>query len=322
MRKQCTEEVVRIASADIAEYDTLGPYLGLTHTEIHETKEDHKSCQQIKHHIMLKWIEKEESNATELALASALLKMKNNDAAELLIGKHSSINHTTHVHKHFPNCDKEEMESKMFQENDRVKQEYASVECKILDLLSKNPELTLLYIKKCIRKAGYVALYDKIKCESDISAVSLAIGNNSNWCNYELLEVVINGLGNDTDTCKAEFQAYKDECLYPYLERAIYKIPPESLGSDIQRDDQVLLHLMIYGNVKLNGQDLKVLHRKLIHHLQQPSLTLSTYREGGKEIVFSIDRYSLQSSAEQPPSPPIQWNNERKCYEVEITSLM
>lgn len=143
-------------------------------------------------------------------------------------------------------------------------------------------------------------------------AVLEAITDHCNWFNYELLEALVNGLGSDKQ--KADFQAYKDNCLYPYLERAIYKIPPGSIGT--QKNDEVALHLKIPDHIPLTGCDLKVLNRKAAYYLKQPSIKLVTYEEGCIELVFSC---SLQSAKECA-----SWNTTRKRYEIEfeITSLV
>ena len=319
LEKQCAEAVACMVASQIIEYEVLGMYLGLSRSKIHEIKQDHStSCQQRKINIILKWIDKEGSDATELALVDVLLRMEEKHIAELVIVKHSKRDHTAlPACKDFQSWD-EKLSEKLKEDNKEVIHEYRSLALRICTLLSKNADLRL--VKDSILDAGYVSLHKQIENELDNTKVAGAIRKHSNWCNYELLELVIDGLDNGRNDCKAEFQAYKDKWLYPYLERAIFKIPPNSLGSGIQRDDEVLLYLKIFDDIKLSGDNVKLLQRNLQRRLKQPSLTLKTYEKGCIQIVFSIDWCSWQSK-EIPSTLPIRQISQREHY-VEIASLM
>ena len=295
-------------------------YLGLTPAEIAEVKEDNSQCKQRKTNLIVKWIDKEGDDATELALIRALIKMNKKRIAELLIGKHSAkVRDTYGAHEDFPSWN-QKMETSLQIENSDVVLKYAALEAKVKSSLSTSADIRIL--KDFIRQAGHVPLYQQVEPMSNIIEVLNTITKHTNWYNYELFEGLIDGLGSDEH--KAEFQAYKNDHLLPYLERAMFKIPPGSVGTD--NDNEALLHLKILDHIDLNGQDLKVVQNKLAYRLKLQSpglLILSTYKKGCIGIVFSIDKHLLQSIKCASSSLPIRWNKESECYEIEdITSLM
>ncbi len=148
-------------------------------------------------------------------------------------------------------------------------------------------------------KANYEKTFADIipeifECDS-ISKIFLILSNYWSWINYDLLQDIVDGVGNDSD--KANIEKYKSDTLKPFLEKSLSEIPVSIYGRFRMKNFQKLVFKIGTDMESHSASSARRIKEKIAHHfgLEYRSILLARIEEGCLQITFLIPQIVIDT---------------------------
>ena len=260
--KKCTDYCLVIFSGDMKEmkYLDLALYFGMSDADTQQIQKQGNTEKGRVISMLSRWKRRNGNNATYLALVSNFYQSGHCKVAEsIIINLHKKYSkpmvssvavQSTQVAEFTPEKSKqyltwhelpetkqEQIRNDLMEENDRVSDEFydtlATVKQSFKDRKVDYLQIDLFLRKgRCFPMAKKMdrrhidSLLDKYN-QGEINGVFYVIGRVCSWFNYHLLDAVVSKFGSDDE--KECMSDYVNKILWPYLQRSLYEIPPESI---------------------------------------------------------------------------------------------
>ena len=305
----------------------LAPYFGMSDADIQQIQREGSTEKGCVISMLSRWKRKNGKNATYLALVSNFYKSGHHKVAEsIIINLHkkyskpmvSSVAVPTQVVEftpekskqyltwhELPEAKQEQVRNDLMEENDRVSDKFydtlAAIRQSFIDHKVNYLRLDLFLRKrrclpmaKAVDKRHIVSLLEEHKKEK-IDAVFYVIGIVCSWFNYHLLDAVVSEFGSKED--KKCMSDYVSNILWPYLQRSLYEIPPESI--ECQEIPSESYHFIYPINADdetnsekdVTGQQLKYFQYLIAEKLEIPMEEVHIQFKPGSIIVhFIVDK--------------------------------
>lgn len=340
----CSDELLKLVRDEMKSYSQVATGL---HISEQETCEDNPCDEEErKLAVLMKWKSKNGSAATCRCLAEAFAQMKDLEMAELIVS-YVRMGYFTHRHKQsrpdqrpdgdvmpgqalerFPSWEcmeyeeQDRVKTQLFEENERVQEEYASCLTRIRKGLSSDVHEVKLALTLKMSKRGVVV--PELESAETLDQVFLVIARHTSWFNYGLLEFLVNALHYKSG--KQILKAYEDEHLNPYLERSIFLVSSKSLS--VHASSSYVPCVMLFDDINdLSAKEAEFVKMRLANQLKIPSLQLTSYDIGSVCLCFGIYKEIFEHELHQEGSllqTYIQWSDEKSSYvfTIDIFTLL
>ena len=306
----CDDDLFLYVVDEIESFEELAPHLGITSVEVLELKSDHRKYKEAKQNFLQLWRNKNGSDATIRDLVCAFLKLKKRQTAENIVAyiKHistscqpfnpDSVHPEKAVHR-YPNWEdmsKEEREAvkeRLIIENHDVKKKHATCFRRILRSFERR-KVSVVDLK--INVEGLKRL-PELDSASTVEEVFYIILQHSSFFNYQLLEDVVEELGNEEE--KQLLYEYKNDILKPYLQRSIFEVPLDSISTRASKSYYPCLKLL--EKIDLSANEVIIIKHDLAKLLQLPSLELAHFDDGSIHLVFTISKEVYDNCPDTSP---------------------
>ena len=296
---------------EIESFEELAPYLGITSVEVLELKNDHRKYKEAKQSFLQLWRNKNGSGATIHALVCAFLKLKKRQTAENIVAyiKHISMScqpsnpdsvHPEKAVHHYPNwadMSKEErkaVKERLIIENRDVKRKYTTYFRRILQSFEKREVSEIdIKINEGLKKLPELA------SASSVKEVFYIIMQHSSFFNYQLLEDVVEELGNEEE--KHLLYEYKNDILKLYLQRSIFEVPLDSISTCAPKSSAYYPCLKLLERIDLSANEVVIIKHDLAKLLQLPSLELAHFDDGSIHLIFTISKEVYDNCPDTSP---------------------
>ena len=337
--KECDDGVfIEVSQHMNDDYIAAGHCLNLSTERVHSISRSDKSDVQKKIEVLWAWKRKNGSAATSKELVKAFLKMEDRFVAESILkylskkftpgptpsGCNLNPQKANTNWEELTSSEKEAVRNKLMDENHIVRKAYAVFVAQLLksfkerkvdpyDIQSIANSFSPL---ECQNVQDHSTVFNFSK-EVTISSVFSELTKHCTWFNYELLQVLVEILGNVSE--KDYLLKYEDEHLVPYLNHSIFEIPCTP-SEDQARSTNLLLK--VSADVYITGSEVKAIQRNLAKLLGFETSTLlrfENYNEGCIELVFSLPTVVLENSI--PKSKLftyIEWDKSSQSYKVNV----
>ena len=295
----------------------LAPYFGMSDVDVQQIQRE-RSTEISRVILMLsRWRKRNGNNATYLALVSNFYKSGHCKVAEsIIINLHKkyskpmvssvemhTIEFTPQKSKEYcltwddlPERKKEQIRNNLIEENEEVREEFYHTFTAIRESfkLHKVHYLDIVLSLKKRRfpmsdKQTLVSLVDEWKKEG-IHGVFYVIGEVCSWFNYHLLDTIVSEFGSYED--KQSMGDYVSNILWPYLQRSLYEIPPESLEcQEVPSESYHFVYPLKDGDDAINGQELKYFQYLIAKKLEIPMAEVHIqFKPGSITVHFIVDK--------------------------------
>ena len=337
--KECDDGVFIEVSQHMNDYIPVGHCLNLSSEKVHSISQSDKSDVQKKNEVLWAWKRTNGSTATYKELVKAFLKLEDLFVAESILKYLSkrmiSLPQTTTFHlapekaanrypswKDLLDSEKEAVRNQLMDDNRDVREAYTVFVAQLIQSFVKR-EVDPKIIKSIVHsyctseKGKHQPIVFDFRRDDGVSDVFLELSKHCTWFNYELLQVIVKILGNESE--KECLKKYIDSDLIPYLKRSIFEIPcvPSHNLSQCTK-----LVLKVSADVIITGEDVKAVQRNLAKLLGFETSTLlhfENYNEGCIELVFSLPTVVLEKiSPESKLFTLIDWDKSSQSYKVNV----
>ena len=330
----CEDILFLILTQNVAQYDLVGPYLGMNETDLIQIKRDRDSeCTRMLA-VLWKWRTRNGSNATYRALILVFLQMGNREIAELILkhikeenGRKNSVVVTSSFTpdmapgkylnwSEMGDDEKERVRNDLLDRCNKVRHSFASLLVKLVQSFKReqvNVEELKLYLSHLPHLDSDPDSLKHLNETDDIAKIFRYLGKNYSWYNYELLEEIVDTFGTKED--QALISNYSQSVLLPYLKCSIFEIPPSSFDN-ISDHFRYRLCLKLSDSVLPTGSDVKLLQEKLAKRLKLSlsCFQLMSYGTGCVELHFGI----CQEVAPVDLESLAVYDNEKNAYLVSV----
>ena len=314
-----TDDLLILLTLQIKNMEEIAPHFDMSEDEIWQIKRDENGNENGRVASMLSiWRERNRDRATCLSLVNIFSKIGHKDIIDSIISnihqKYISdsatdtytctlpFNPITYPNwKYLSESDKEHIRNKLINEANKVKKCFATtfsgihksfVERKV-DHNQVIAHVELLQPFECEYQTYFESLPPDDEKEKDktrqISVVFRFFTRKCNWIDYHLLDAVTEIYGSDED--KSAMSTYINKMLWPFLQRSLYEIPPESVGSHSVSPRMYHFILPITEDHIINGQQLQQIKLLLSEKLQVQLQHIHVKFETGSIIVhFLVDK--------------------------------
>ena len=270
---------LQIQNIDLEEF---APHFGMSEDDIQQINEETSEDDGRVVSMLSKWRERMGEGATCRSLVTVLCGSRNWDIIQSII---SSIRN-----KYIPSSaaaivpfdpvtypnwsrlsesDKEVVRNRLRNENNQVRKHFAQMfkiiqssfrgvdHSEVLNYLAVEPD------------TEHIDWANKAKEINNIFGVFsvIMLEEQCNWLNYHLLDVLVQGFGSME--CKVKMADYIQKVLWPYLQRSLYEIPPESVGHQSIPDNVHNFELPVKESKSyITGQQLKQVQLLVAKKLQ------------------------------------------------------
>ena len=297
------------------------PDFGFKEPEIVEICEDCKYERQRRLQMLWKWMAKNGSDATYLAIVKVFLKMQNKQLAECVLGFcrekgvpsiDSRVN-PSKVKKYgnwerMSNFEQEKITNNLHVENRKIRMKYSFLVDNFLSSLQKrNIEISRLKLFLASYGIPQATLLNATTLADVLLIVQMSY---SSWFNIELFERIVEKFGSDDDIEK--MRVYKKSDLVPYLEKSIFEMPSKSFGACYETTDCITLGLRLPDDFP-TGEDVIIIKHNLCQLLgiANEILLFVRYDEGSTILVFGLlDTAEFQKVIEKY----FKLNNTKRIY--------
>ena len=300
----CDDDFFLVVIDEMMTYEELAPYLGITRVQIHELKNDYPHEYKLaKMNFLQLWRDKNGPGATMRALVCAFLNVGDREAAEAIVGHVKQISvscqrsdpdsvHPEKAPHRYPNWsdmskeEKKATKESLIVENAAVKRKYATCVTRISrSFQRRNADLNEL---KTNLEAFKIS--PELASATSVSAVFFIISQNSSFFNYSLLDGIITDLGHEEE--QKLLSEYKNDVLKPYLQRSIFEVPSDSIGTYTvaSRSSSYFPCLKFVERIDLSAEEVIVIKHDLAVLLELPSLELAHYDAGSIHLIFTISK--------------------------------
>ena len=322
----CDDDLFLLVVDQMVSYERLAPCLGVTAVQVHEIQNDNPHNYKLaKQRFLELWRDKSGPSATIHALVCAFLKNGDREATEAIVAyvKHistscqpsdpDSVHPEKAVHR-YPNWEdmskeeRKEVKERLVIENRNVKRKYTTYFRRILQSFEKREVSEIdIKINENLKKLPELA------SASSVKEVFYIIMQHSSFFNYQLLEDVIEELGNEEE--KKLLCEYKNDILKPYLQRSIFEVPLDSISTRASKSSTYYPCLKLLERIDLSAEEAIIIKHDLAELLQLPSLQLACFDDGSIHLIFTISKEVYDNSPDTSPLRDyIMWDGSSSSY--------
>ena len=319
LEEKCKDNLFVALSTRITHFDKIALHLELTQADIEQIRRDKDHEQARILAVLWKWRARCGNDATYSALLTAFMEMGDREVAEF-IEEHvtkSSGPPSTNVpftpektKEKFLNWEKltdyerERIKNELQEENNLVREKFA---CLFIDILNSFEQQQVHYMKLKIflqlslRINSHKVIFTDLETAESLMHVFSFLSNHCSWYNFEVLESVVKKFGSIDD--EKLLSVYIEDILKPYLERSIFEIPPDSLGTSCDPATLQQVCLKLPDDLIPSGCDVKLTQTKLAKRMGIPIsiLQLQSYCSGCIELEFTIEKVYLTNLPNDTP---------------------
>ena len=302
-----TDDLLILLTLQIQNMKEIAPHFGMSEDDIQqihgETSEDNGRVVS----MLSKWRERKGKRATCRLLVTVLCESGHWDIIELII---SSIRNkyipssaavtvpfnpvTFPTWSRLSESDKEVIRNRLRRENIKVREHFAQMFKSIQSSfrgVDHVEVLNYLAVKPDTEHIDDWASKDK-EINNIFGVFNVMLQKGCNWLNYHLLDILVRGFGSDE--CKVKMADYIQNVLWPYLQRSLYEIPPESVGYQSIPNNVYNFVLTVKESesyMYITGQQLKQIQLLVAKKLQVPVEYVRIEFTTGSIIVhFLVDK--------------------------------
>ena len=125
---------------------------------------------------------------------------------------------------------------------------------------------------------------------SSLSAMFIEIAQHSSWFNHQLLEKVVEELGNKSE--RRMLRKYKADVLAPYLKRSIFEVPCDTLATGMPI---VTAQLQVADEIDIAAEEVLYIKNRIAKLLRMPALEFVGYAETSLSLIFGIPKFLFES---------------------------
>ena len=276
-----TDDLLILLTLQIQNMEEIAPHFGMSEDDIQqidgETSEDDGRVVS----MLSKWRERKGEGATCLSVVTILCESGHRDIIQSIISNirnkyiPSSVAVTVPFNpvtypswSRLSESDKEVVRNCLKRENRQVRDHFAQMFNSIQSSfrgIDHVEVLNYLILKPDTEHIDWANKAKEINKISDILFVMLQKG--CDWLNYHLLDILVREFGSME--CKVKMADYIQKVLWPYLQRSLYEIPPESVGHHSIRGDVYHFLLPVKESESyITGQQLKQIQLLVAKKLQ------------------------------------------------------
>ena len=233
LQRPCEQGLFLYLTKHIAHYDEAARHLGLTIPETVAIKNEESHDVNKKLAMLNKWQSKNGTDATYYQLILTFLQMENHVLAEKILQyyistasnnmPHANPKKLCHNWKNVKTDKKQKIRKKLLAEYEQICDTYSNV---VLDIATQfersniEPQHLMLILKTyitayCSRSVSTNLIESSKRLSESVHETFSFIARHTSWFNYQLLEVVVDELGNDE--AKELLGKYKKEHMIPYI---------------------------------------------------------------------------------------------------------
>ena len=187
--------------------------------------------------------------------------------------------------------DKEIVRNRLRKQNIQVREHFAQMFKSIQSSFRGVDHVEVLNYLAVKPDTEHIHWSNKTKEINSIFGVfSVMLQEGCNWLNYHLLDILVQGFG--CMECKVKMAEYIQNVLWPYLQRSLYEIPPESVGHQSIPDNVHHFVLPVKESENyITGQQLKQIQLLVAKKLQVSVKRVHIEFTPGSIIVhFLVDK--------------------------------
>ena len=297
-----TDDLLILITLKIQNMEEIAPHFGMSEDDIQQIHGE-KSKDDGRVVLMLsKWRERKGKRATCLSLVTVLCRSGHWDIIESIISsiRNKYIPSSAAVTVHFDpvtfptwsrlsESEKEVIRNRLRRENIKVREHFAEIFKSIQSSFRGVDHVEVLNYLAVKPGAEHIDWANKDKEINNIFGVFIVmLQKGCNWLNYHLLDILVQGFGSEE--CKVKMVDYIQKVLWPYLQRSLYEIPPESVGYQSIPDNVYNFVLTVKESESyITGQQLKQIHvaKKLQVSVEYVRIEFTT---GSIIVHFLVDK--------------------------------
>lgn len=307
---KCVDSFFLMLTQNVAQYDVVGPYFGMSQTDLIQIKRDNDTEGTRMMAMLWKWRTRNGNKATYSSLISNFLQMNNREIVDLVVKYLQEENKVKEMSSEavpsftpenspgkylnwseMSDNERERVRNDLIDRSNKVRLSFASLLVKIVQSFKRNQvsvEELKLYLCQLPHLDSDSSSLERLEQADDIAKIFRILSKHYSWYNHELLGEVIDTFGTEED--QALISEYNQDKLLPYLECSIFEIPPCSFDTSSNFQQQLCLKLP--DSIMPSGSDVKLLQEKLAKRLDLPvsCLQLTSYSAGCVELYFAIYR--------------------------------
>ena len=239
------------------DYKAAGDCLNLSIETMCSILQCDESDVQKKIEILYAWKRMNGSTATSKELVKAFLKMKDQFVAESILKyllKRMPQTATFHLAPekaeiHYPNWrnlsenEQEAVRNQLMEDNRDVRVAYAVLVAQLIESFVKrevHPRViqSIVHSYRVLESHQSQPIVFDFQRDDSLYDVFFELSKHCTWFNYELFQVIVKVLGNESE--RKSLKEYEDKHLIPYLKRSIFEVPCAPLHTQSQRTKLVL----------------------------------------------------------------------------------
>ena len=276
-----TDDLLILLTLQIQNMEEIAPHFGMSEDDIQqidgETSEDDGKVVS----MLSKWRERKGEGATCLSVVTVLCGSGHWDIIQSIISsirnKYTPSSAAVTVPFDpitYPNwsrlsaSDKEVVRNRLRKENIQVRKHFAQMFKSIQSSFRGVDHIEVLNYLAVEPDTEHIDWANKGKEINNIFGVfNVMLQEQCNWLNYHLLDILVQGFGSME--YKVKMADYIQKVLWPYLQRSLYEIPPESVGHQSIRGDVYHFVLPVKESEScITGQQLKQIQLLVAKKLQ------------------------------------------------------
>ena len=305
-----TDDLLILLTLQIKNMEEIAPHFDMSEDEIWQIKRDKNGNENGRVVSMLsKWKERNRDRATCLSLVNIFSECGHLEIIESIISnirkKYSATDTYTCTlpfdpvtypnWKYLSESDKEHIRNELRDEAIKVKDAFATTFSDIHESFVERKvdhHQVIAHVK--LHESSYKAkcLFPELNNKTEYNEITVVMrffADKCDWIDYHLLDVVTKKYGSDKD--KNALSTYINDDLWPYLQRSLYEIPPEFVGSHSVSTRMYHFTLPITEDDIITGQQLPQIKLLLSKKLQVQLQHIHIKFETGSIIVhFLVDK--------------------------------
>ena len=300
----CDDDLFLVVIDEMESYEELAPYLGVSTEEVLKLKSDHPYTHIVAKRILLElWRDRNGAEATIRALVCAFLEFQKGKTAETIVAyvKHISttcqpsspdrVHPEKAVHR-YPNWtdmskeERKEMREKLVVENCQVRRKFATCFRRISRSFERRG--AIVTDLKMTLNLTFLKKLPELASAASVAEIFVILSEHLSFFNYELLDVIVEDLGSEEE--QQLLSEYKNDVLKPYLQKSIFEVPSDSIGTSASKSSTYCPCLKLLERIDLSVNEVLIIKRNLATLLELPSIELACFDDGSIYLVFSIPK--------------------------------
>ena len=301
-----TDDLLILLTLHIQNMEKIAPHFGMSEDDIQQIKEETSEDDGRVVPMMSKWRERKGEGATCRLLVTVLCGSDHWDIIESIISniRNKYIPSSVAVTVPFDPItypswnrlsvkDKEVVRNRLRKENIQVREHFAQVFKSIQNSFDGVDHVKVLNCLAVKPDTEHIDWVNKAKEISNIFGVfNVMLQEGCSWLNYHFLDVLVQGFGSKE--YKVKMADYIQKVLWPYLQRSLYEIPPESVGRQSISDNVHNFELPVKERTYITGQQLKQIQLLVATKLQVSVECVHIELTTGSIIVhFLVDKQAV-----------------------------